>query len=92
MTQPTAAAAGLDIAALPSTSSVAEAPLTQSLPQSRLLDAWKPSERRRLGFLATRSYEQSGMTCPTDVWSYQQMFIEQQRDDANPWVVKQSVR
>ena len=66
--------------------------MTQSLPANRLLDAWKPSDRRRLGLLSMRSYEQSGMVCPTDVWTYQQMFIEQQRDESNPWVVKKSVR
>jgi len=61
-------------------------------PPSRLLDAWKPSERRRLGYLATRAYDQSSIACPTDVWSYQQIFIEQQRDAGNHWAGRNTRR
>ena len=62
-----------------------ETPMTQTRQPIRLLDAWMPSERRRLGLLSLRSYEQTGMSCPTDMWSYQQMFIEQRRDARNPF-------
>jgi len=59
---------------------------------TRLLDAWKPSERRRLGYLSTRSYEQPTMSIPTDLWSYQRLFIEQRRDAANPFIAKPLTR
>jgi len=62
--------------------------LNPSTQPSRLLDAWRPSDRRRLGMLSTRSYEKSAMTLPTDVWSYQRLFIDQQRDNANPFSAK----
>jgi len=62
-----------------------EAPMNTPNPPSRLVDAWMPSDRRRLGFLSLRSYEQAAMSCPTDMWSYQQLFIEQRRDDRNPF-------
>ena len=48
--------------------------------KSRLLDCWAPSDRRRLGLLSFKAYDQSSINCPTDMWSYQKMFIEQRRD------------
>ena len=56
-----------------------------AVPRTRILDSWKPSDRRRLGHLSFKAYEQSGMNCPTDLWSYQRLFIEQRRDDGNLW-------
>ena len=88
MTMPVAADAGSELARTPASATMPEAPVNTTLQSSRLLNAWQPSERRRLGLLSMRSYEQAGMACPTDVWSYQRMFIEQQRDAGNPWAVK----
>ena len=62
--------------------------LNPSTQPGRLLDAWRPSDRRRLGFLCTRSYENAGLSAPSDVWSYQRLFIEQRRDAANPFAGK----
>ena len=65
-----------------------EGPLSPSPKPMRLLDAWRPSDRRRLGVLSTRSYDQAAMSVPTDVWSYQRLFIEQRRDANNPFATK----
>ena len=51
--------------------------------RTSLLDSWKHSDRRMKGHLSFKSYEQSGISCPTDVWSYQRLFIEQRRDAGN---------
>ncbi len=51
--------------------------------RSSLLDSWKQSDRRIKGALSFRAYEQASISCPTDVWSYQRLFIEQRRDAAN---------
>ncbi len=48
-----------------------------------ILTNWKPSDRRKEGRLSFKAYEQAGITCPTDVWSYQRLFIEQRRDAGN---------
>ena len=53
--------------------------------KGRMLDCWKPSDRRRLGHLSFKAYEIQAMNCPTDLWSYQRLFIEQQRDGGNLW-------
>lgn len=52
---------------------------------SKLLDFWKPSDRRRLGHLSFKAYDQSSIDCPTDLWTYQRLFIEQRRDEGNLW-------
>lgn len=52
---------------------------------SKLLDCWKPSDRRRLGHLSFKAYDQSSINCPTDLWTYQRLFIEQRRDEGNLW-------
>lgn len=44
-----------------------------------LIDNWRQSERRRMGLLATRAYESRTLACPTNIWSYQQTFIELHR-------------
>jgi len=69
-----------------------EDPLSQPCQPKHLLDAWRPSERRRLGVLSTRSYDNAAMCVPTDVWSYQRLFIEQRRDAANPFAAKHGSR
>jgi hypothetical protein len=66
--------------------------LNPSTQTARLLDAWRPSDRQRLGFLSTRSYENTGLSAPSDVWSYQRMFIEQRRDGTNPFGAKPVAR
>ncbi len=65
---------------------VAEAPQRKSI-----LDSWKPSDRRRLGHLSFKAYEQASMNCPTDMWSYQRLFIEQRRDEGNLWSANSKV-
>jgi hypothetical protein len=51
--------------------------------RSSLLDSWKQSDRRVKGQLSFKAYEGASISCPTDVWSYQRLFIEQRRDAAN---------
>ena len=51
--------------------------------RQRIVDSWKPSDRRRQGHLSFKAYEQAGIQCPTDLWSYQRLFIEQRRDAGN---------
>jgi hypothetical protein len=82
------ASRGLETGVFPGEGRCDVDPLNPSSQPSRLLDAWRPSDRRRLGLLSTRSYEKSAMTLPTDVWSYQRLFIDQQRDSANPFATK----
>jgi hypothetical protein len=54
------------------------------LPQrSTLLDSWKQSDRRTKGHLSFKAYERASLSCPTDVWSYQRLFIDQRRDPKN---------
>jgi hypothetical protein len=76
---------------LPGLAGCDEDPLNANPQPSRLLDAWRPSDRRRLGLLSTRSYDNAAMTMPTDMWSYQRLFIDQRRDGANPFAVKPSL-
>jgi hypothetical protein len=61
--------------------------MVRSLPdlpaKNSLLDSWRPSDRRTKGHLSFKAYEQASISCPTDVWSYQRLFIEQRRDPAN---------
>ena len=59
---------------------------------SSILECWTPSDRRRLGHLSFKAYDQATMNCPTDLWSYQRLFIEQQRDAANLWAPKLTPR
>ena len=92
MTAPLAPLAGSELAHSPAVSQLPEGPMTVIRQSHRLLSAWQPSERRRLGLLSLRSYEQAGMFCPTDVWTYQRLFIDQQRDASNPWAAKKPAR
>jgi hypothetical protein len=60
-------------------------------PKQRILDFWTPSDRRRLGHLSFKAYEQASMNCPTDLWTYQRLFIEQRRDVGNLWSAQPAV-
>ena len=103
MTTPAAINSGSDLAVTPPSSTMPEASrrlepardedqLNPSTQPARLVDAWRPSDRRRLGFLSPRSYENAGLSAPSDVWSYQRLFIEQRRDGANPFSAKPGTR
>ena len=60
-------------------------PAQETPMKDKILDCWKPSDRRRLGHLSFKAYEQASIICPTDMWSYQRLFIEQRRDGGNLW-------
>jgi len=58
--------------------------MVRELPsRTSLLDSWIPSDRRAKGPLSFKAYDQASLSCPTDMWSYQRLFIEQRRDDRN---------
>ena len=58
--------------------------------RGQLSDNWRPSDKRRLGKLSFKAYDKGALDLPTDVWSYQRLFIEQRRDEANLWAVQPS--